>query len=282
MVPAESIDITMARSQIIKHRRGFSVDWKELWVFRELFFALALRDVKVRYKQTIIGIAWAVLQPLILMVVFSVFFGQMIGIETDGVPYPIFVYSGLLFWNYFAGALRAASGSMVANQAIVQKIYFPRIIVPTSATIVYLFDFVFSAMIFAGMMVYYGFVPSLIGLAMIIPALMVTFFSFTGLGLFFAAINVKYRDVRYALPFFIQLLMFVTPVIYPSSILGSYAWVWYINPMAGVIDVMRSGLLGAGSIDWILFGSSIVVSILFALIGIVYFLRTEKYFADLV
>jgi lipopolysaccharide transport system permease protein len=246
------------------------------------FFALAIRDVRVRYKQTVIGILWAILQPFLLMVVFSVFFGQMIGIDTEGVPYPIFVFSGLLFWNYFSSSLSAASSSMVANQAIVQKIYFPRIILPISSTIVFLLDFFLASVIFAGMMMFYGFTPTLLGLALVVPCLIITALTFTGLGLFFSAMNVKYRDVRYVLPFCIQILLFVTPVIYPPSLLGSYQWLWYLNPMSGVIDVIRDSFFLSGSVDWQLFGIAGIVSVLFFAAGVLYFNMTEKYFADLI
>lgn len=267
---------------VIKPRKSFSLNLSEIWRFRELFSAFAVRDVKVRYKQTIIGIAWAIVQPFIMMVVFSVFFGKVAGIKTDGIPYPLFIYSGLLFWNYFSNALSSVSNSMVANQAIVQKIYFPRVIIPLSSSAVYLLDFIFSAVIFIGLMIYYGFAPTITGLLLVIPALLITTLSFTGIGLFFAALNVKYRDVRYVLPFFIQLLLFVTPVIYPPSVLGKYEFLWYLNPMSGVIDVMRDGLLAIGPIDWMLFVSAIVMSIIFFIVGLFYFNKTEKYFADLV
>lgn len=267
---------------ILKPKKGFGINFAEIWRFRELFGAFATRDIKVRYKQTVIGIVWAVLQPFILMIVFSVFFGKVAGIKTDGIPYPLFVYSGLLFWNYFSNALSSVSGSLVANQAIVQKIYFPRIIIPISSSVVFLLDFVFSTIIFAGLMWYYGFTPTLVGVLLLIPALLITTLAFTGIGLIFAALNVKYRDVRYVLPFFIQLLLFVTPVIYPPSVLGQYQWLWYLNPMSGVIDVMRDGLLAIGPVDWMLFGAAAVSSIVLFMLGIFYFNKTEKYFADLV
>lgn len=267
---------------VIKPKKAFSLNLKELILYRELFLSLAIRDIKVRYKQTVIGALWAVLQPLILMIVFSVFFGKIAGIKTDGIPYPIFVYSGLLFWDFFSNSLSSASNSLVANQAIIQKIYFPRIIIPVSSTLVFLLDFVFSSVIFTGLMFYYQTAPSLLGLALIIPALIISFLTAMGIGLFFSAINVKYRDVRYVLPFFIQLLLFVTPVIYPPSVLGKFQWLWYLNPMSGVIDTMRNGLLNVGPINWQLLGASALVSIVLFCIGLLYFSKTEKYFADIV
>lgn len=267
---------------VIKPKRPIGLHLKEIWQFRELFLALTVRDMKVRYKQTAIGVLWAVFQPFILMVVFTIFFGRIAQISTNGVPYPIFVYSGLLFWNYFSNALSAASGSMVANQAIIQKIYFPRIILPTASVVVFLLDFFFSSIIFAGLLIYYHVTPSITGLFLLVPMLLITTLTLLGIGLFFSAVNVKYRDVRYVLPFFIQLLLFVTPVIYPATILGEYKWLLYLNPMSGVIDVFRSTFLSLGSISWPLFGSSILVSTIFFLIGLAYFQKTERYFADLI
>ena len=267
----------------IKPIRGFiNIDWKELWRYRELFYFLAWRDIKVRYKQTTIGVLWAVLQPFLTVVVFSVFFGRIAGISTGEIPYPIFAYSGILFWSYFSNSLSAASNSMVSSQAIIQKIYFPRIIMPIASTLVFLIDFFFAAIIFIGLMVYYHFSPTLLGILLVIPSLIIAFLTFSGLGLIFSAINVKYRDVRYALPFFIQLLIFLTPVIYPASILGRYQWLWYFNPMSGVIETMRAGLLGVGAINWGLFVSSILLSILLFFIGLLYFKKSEKYFADII
>ena len=268
---------------IIKPIKGFAnLELKELWRYRELLYFLAWRDIKVRYKQTVIGILWAILQPLLTMVVFVIFFGRIAGISSGDIPYPIFAYAGLLFWNYFSNSLSGASTSLVLNQKIIQKMYFPRIIMPIASTLVYLIDFFFAATIFIVLMIYYRFSPTLIGILLLLPALIITFLSFSGLGLIFSAINVKYRDVRYALPFFIQLLIFVTPVIYPISILGNYQWLWYLNPMSGVIETMRVGLLGVGTINWGLFASSIILAILLFFFGVLYFKKSEKDFADLV
>ena len=267
---------------VIKPKKSWKINFKELWSYRELFWSFAVRDIKVMYKQTIMGIAWAILQPFLMMVVFSIFFGKIAGIGTEGSPYPIFVFVGLLFWNYFSGSLSGISGSMVSNQSMIQKIYFPRVILPLSSVIVNLVNFAFASLILIGLMFYYHFSPSFVGILMIIPAIIVTSFSFVGLGLFFASVNVKYRDVRYVLPFFIQLILFVTPVIYPPVVLGHYQWLWYLNPMSGVIQTMRVGLLGIGQIDWLLFMGSLVLSLIIFVFGILYFNKTEKEFADLV
>jgi len=267
----------------IKPVKGFfNIDLQELWRFRELFYFLAWRDIKVRYKQTSIGIVWAVLQPFLTMLIFSVIFGRVAGISSGNIPYPIFVYSGLLFWNYFSNALSAASNSLVAEQNIIQKVYFPKIIIPLSSTLVFLLDFFFAAIILVGLMVYYHFFPSLVGVLLVVPSIIITFLSFSGLSLMLSSINVKYRDVRYALPFFIQLLIFITPVIYPASILGTHKWLLYLNPMSGVIETMRVGLLGVGTIDWSVFGFSALLSIILFMLGLLYFKRSERFFADII
>ncbi len=267
----------------IKPIKGFiKIDWEELWRYRELLYFLAWRDIKVRYKQTFIGVFWAAIQPFLTMVVFSIFFGRVAGISSGEIPYPIFAYTGLLFWTYFSGSLSASSNSLVANQAVIQKVYLPKIIIPVASTLVFLVDFFFAATVFIGLMIYYQFFPTLVGILLVIPLLIVTFLSSSGLGFILSAINVKYRDVRYALPFFIQLLIFVTPVIYPTSVLGRYQWLWYLNPMSGVIEAMRAGLLGVGTINWTLLISSVLLSILLFFFGILYFKKSEKYLADII
>jgi len=267
---------------IIKPKTVFSFNLKEIWQYRELFWTFAWRDIKVRYKQTIIGMLWAILQPFIAMIVFSVFFGRIAGISSGNIPYPIFVYTGLVFWTYFSSSLSASSDSMIGNQAIIQKIYFPRIILPISVTLVHLVDFFFAFLVLIGLMIYYHFLPTLSGILLILPSILITFLSFSGLGLFLSSLNVKYRDVRYALPYFIQILIFVTPVIYPPIVLGKYQWLWYLNPMAGVIETMRASLLGIGTINWQLLGSAAIISILSFVFGLIYFNKTERFFADII
>lgn len=273
----------MSETRIIRPPKSIAqINFKELWDYRELFYTLAWRDIKVRYKQTFIGAVWAMLQPFVLMVVFSVFFGQVAGLAQEGIPYPIFVFTGLLFWNLFSNSLSASSDSLVSNQAMLQKIYFPRVILPISTMIVFLVDFFFASLIMIVLMIYYGFAPTVVGIVLIIPALFITVLSSAGLGLALASINVKYRDVRYVLPFFVQILLFITPVIYPPDILGEYQWLWFLSPMAGVVDTMRAGMLGIDSIDWQLLGGSFLVSLVFLISGVTVFNKTEKYFADIV
>jgi len=272
----------MKNEIIINSKNRFTLSLRELWLYRELLYFLAWRDIKVRYKQTALGILWAILQPFVTMFVFSIFFGRIAGIGSGSIPYPIFVYTGLLFWTYFSSSLSGISDCLLGSQNLIQKVYFPRLILPFSATIVFLVDFLFAAIVFIFLMIYYHFVPTLIGILLIAPCLVVTFLSFSGLGLILAAINVKYRDVRYALPFFLQTLIFITPVIYSTSILGRYQWLWYLNPMSGVIETMRAGLLGVGMINWGLLGASTIFGIIIFFLGIIYFRKTEKYFADLI
>lgn len=267
---------------IIKPKKTFSLnDFKEIWQYKELLYFFTWRDLKVRYKQTVIGILWAILQPFMTMVVFSVFFGAMIKVPSDNVPYPIFVYVGLLFWQFFSGALGETSSSLTSNQAIITKVYFPRLILPVSYVITKFIDFLIAAGILVGMMVYYGYLPHLKGLFLMPILLIITFMASVGGGLFLAAINVKYRDVRYALPFFIQILMFVTPVIYPASIVGKYSWILSLNPMTGVIQNARAAILGSTVINWVQLGTAALASFVLLVIGIVYFKKVEQYFADI-
>jgi lipopolysaccharide transport system permease protein len=268
---------------IIKPQKTLRIDWRELWAYRELFYFFAWRDIKARYKQTAIGIAWAILQPFIMMVVFTLFFNKVVGIQSGAIPYAIFSYTGLLFWNYFSQALNRSSESLVANQGIITKTYFPRVIAPISATIVAAIDFCFAGVIFVGLMAYFRIVPGLEGVLLFFPMLFVSFIAASGLGMFLSALNVKYRDVRQALPFFIQTLLFLTPVIYPVSMVPErFQWLLYLNPMTGVITTMRATLLHEGVIDWSLVSISIVSALALFVLGFVYFKRREREFADII
>jgi lipopolysaccharide transport system permease protein len=269
---------------IIKPKKGLaSFDFKELWNYRELFYFLSWRDIKVRYKQTVLGIAWAVLQPFLTMVVFSIIFGSMAKMPSDNIPYPIFVYTGLLLWDIFANSLSNASSSLVGNAAIIQKVYVPKLIITASSAISCLVDFFFAFMVLWGIMFYYHFMPSFKGLLFLPLALFVTLLASLGLGWFLAAANVRYRDIRYVLPFFIQLLIFVTPVIYPVSIVPqNYRWLLYLNPMTGVIETFKASFLGTGIINWNAFLISIIIGFIFFIFGLWYFLKTEKIFADVI
>jgi lipopolysaccharide transport system permease protein len=279
----ETQAVTSAPMLIIRPKKVFSfADLRELWIYRELLYFFSWRDIKVRYKQTFIGILWAVFQPLITMIVFTVLFGKLAGIPSNGVPYPIFVYVGLLFWQFFSSALSDTSNVLITNQAIVTKVYFPRLILPISAVITNLIDFAIGAVILVGLMIFYGYVPNLAGLLVLPLLLLISFMAAIGGGLFLASINVKYRDVRYALPFFIQLLMFLTPVIYPASIAGKYSKLLAINPMTGVIQGARAALLNTTPLNWVLIADSFIGTLILLAFGVYVFKKTERFFADII
>jgi lipopolysaccharide transport system permease protein len=268
---------------VIKPKKIFHLsDLRELWQYRELLYFFTWRDLKVRYKQTVIGAGWALFQPFITMVVFTVFFGSLAKIPSDNVPYPIFVYVGLLFWQFFSSALGDTGNVLITNQAIITKVYFPRLILPISSVITKLVDFAIAGIILVGLMIYYGYMPHLWGFLLVPLLLFISFMAAVGGGLILAAINVKYRDVRYALPFFIQILLFVTPVIYPASIAGKYSKLLAINPMTGVIQNARAALLGTAPINWALIGISFIGCFVLLIAGIFIFKRVERYFADII
>lgn len=262
------------------------LNWAELWRYRDLFLVLAWRDISVRYKQTFLGVVWTILQPVTTMLIFTFVFNRMAGIQSgDGTPYPIFLYTGQLFWQYFSGTLSNASQSMVSNASLVQKVYFPRLVLPATAATTGLVDFAVAAVILAGMMVWYGFIPRLIGLAALPVLILTTILCALGVGMSLAAINVKYRDVRYALPFFINIIMYVSPVIYPVSMLDKYPWaktaMTWLNPMSGVITNARAGILGNSPLDWRVIGISLLMSMVYFAVGLRVFRSMERYFADI-
>jgi lipopolysaccharide transport system permease protein len=268
---------------IIEPRKNFSWDeFKEIWAYRELMYFFTWRDLKVRYKQTTFGIAWAIFQPLIAMVVFSIFFGKLAAMPSDGIPYPIFVYVGLILWQFFSGSLSQISLCFVGHKEIITKVYFPRIILPISAIFTKFVDFAIASVILVGLMFYYGYTPRLSGLLILPLLLLITFMAALGLGLFLASLNVKYRDVGYILPFFIQLMMFLTPVIYPASLTGVYSWFLAMNPMTGVIKAARSALLADFPQNWLQLGISAGACLLMLIFGYYYFRKTEQFFADIV
>lgn len=269
---------------IIKPAKGWvSINWRELWRFRELFYIFTWRDIKVRYKQTVVGVGWVVFQPIIMMVIFTLFFGILAKIPSQGAPYPIFVYTGLLFWNYFSAALTNSSNSLVESQEIIKKVYFPRIILPITSTLAGLIDLIISFGVLLILMAFYHYPPHFVGL-LLAPLLMIlTFLLAVGLGLLLSSINIKYRDVRHALPFFIQLMLFLTPVIYPPSIVPvRFQWLLMLNPMAGIIEAARAGIIGNNPINWQGLGISTLIIVFLIFLGLYYFKRTERFFADIV
>ena len=268
---------------IIRPTEGLlAFDLRELARYSELFYFLAKRDIKVRYKQTVLGGLWAIIQPAFAMIVFSVFLGRMAHMPSDNIPYPVFVYAGLLAWTYFANALAAAGESMVSNANLITKVYFPRLIVPAAAALAGLLDFFIASFLLAAMMLWYGIYPG--AAVLLFPVLIgLTFFCAIGAGLWLAALNVEYRDIRYVIPFLIQLWMFASPVIYPSSIVPErYQWLIAVNPMAGVIKAFRACLLGTQPVDWVSLGVSSAVIALLLVSGLFYFRRMERTFADVV
>jgi len=257
--------------------------WKDLWRYRELFYFLAWRDILVRYKQTAIGVAWALIRPFLTMVVFTVIFGKIAKLPSEGVPYPIMVFAAMLPWQFFSSALSEASGSLINDANLISKIYFPRLIIPSSSVIVSFMDFLISAVILAGLMLWYGFMP---GWRMITLPLftLVVFFCATGAGLWLSALNVKYRDFRYVVPFILQLGLYISPVGFSSSIVPErWRMLYALNPMVGVIDGFRWAILGGDAgIMWPGFLVSLtLVGVLFVT-GIAYFRKMEKTFADVI
>ncbi len=259
-----------------------SIRLAELWQYRELVYFLTWRDVKVRYKQTALGAAWAIIQPFFTMVVFSLFFGKLAKIPSDGVPYPIFAYTALVPWTFFANALTQSSNGLVQNANLLKKVYFPRLAIPISNVVSGCVDFVLAFIVLLGMMFYFGMVPTwnVVWLPLLLLLALVTSL---GVGLWLSALNVEFRDVRYVVPFLTQFWMFCTPIAYPSSLLPEkWRVVYAVNPMVGVVDGFRWALLGADTAP----GSTLVVSSIVAVAlligGAFYFRRMEKSFADIV
>jgi lipopolysaccharide transport system permease protein len=269
---------------IIRPPQGWSqLGLRELWEYRELLYFLTWRDIKVRYKQTALGAAWAVIQPFFIMVVFSLFFGKLAGIKAPaGIPYPVFTFCALLPWQLFAQALQESSNSLVANERLITKVYFPRLVVPIAAVLGGLVDFAIAFVVLLGMMAWYGIIP---GLAVLYLPLFILLAVMTalGVGLWLSALNVQYRDVRYTLNFLTQLWMFITPIAYPSSIVPEkWRAVYGLNPMAGVVEGFRWALLGKTEAPGPLLAVSVVTVILILVGGLYYFRRMEETFADIV
>jgi lipopolysaccharide transport system permease protein len=267
----------------IAPRRGWlALDLAELWTYRELLYFFVWRDIKVRYKQTVIGAAWAVLQPLMTMLVFSLFFGKLAKIPSQGLPYPIFYYCALLPWMYFSTAMQGATNIVVDHQRVITKIYFPRVVLPIAAISSGLLDFAISFVVFLGMMVYYRIVPTR---AIIwLPAFtLLAILTALGVGLWLSALNALYRDVRYLVPFLVQFWMFASPVVYPSSLVPEkWRLLYGLNPMAGVIEGFRWALTGHGQPPGILLAASSAAVILLVLSGLVYYHAVEGTMADVV
>jgi len=268
---------------IIRPSRGWiSLNLHDLWEYRELLYFLTWRDIKVRYKQTVLGAAWAIIQPFFTMVVFSVFFGKLAKMPSDDIPYPIFSYAALVPWTFFANGLSQSSSSLVASANLIKKVYFPRLVVPISSVISGAVDFVLAFAVLLGMMLYFGIVPTwnIVWLPLLLLLALVTSL---GVGLWLTAMNVQFRDVRYAVPFLVQAWMFATPIAYPSSLLDEpWRTLYGINPMAGVVEGFRWALLGTQTAPGPIVLVSALVAVGLLVSGAYYFRRMEKTFADLV
>jgi lipopolysaccharide transport system permease protein len=267
---------------IIKPNRSWSaLDVWEILDRRELLFLLARRDISVRYKQTVLGVMWAILQPFLTMIVFTVLFGRIAKLPSDGVPYSIFAYAGLLPWTFFSNAVSNSSNSLVGSVALITKVYFPRMVIPAAAVVAGLADLAIAAGVFFPMMLFYGIWPG-IGILMLLP--LVGLISLTALaaGLWLSALNVKYRDVRYVVPFAIQMGMYVTPVIYPISVIPPrWKWILALNPLCGTVEAFRASLLNR-TFHWILLGESFALTIVLLVLAAFWFTRMEREFADVI
>jgi lipopolysaccharide transport system permease protein len=274
-LPAEPLVV------IQPNKRWTLLSFKDIWAYRELLFFLTWRDVKVRYKQTALGAAWAILQPLFMMVIFTIFFGRLAAVGSSGVPYPVFALAGLVPWTFFSNSITASGNSLVGSANLITKVYFPRLIVPAAAMLAGLVDFVLAFVLLCVLMAYYQIVPTIQILFLPVLVVLTALFSL-GVGTWFSALNVKYRDVRFALPFLIQLWLFVSSVILPSSAIPpKWRWLLTLNPMSGIIEGYRAALFGL-PFDWPAIGIASGLTILTLLYSIYAFGRVERSFADII
>ena len=268
---------------IIENKGKFTLGGRELWQYRELFYFFTWRDIKVRYKQATLGILWAAMQPLSMMVLFTFIFSKGLKVGSDGLPYPIFAFSGLMIWNIFSNGLLNAASSMVSNANIIKKIYFPRLIIPLSSILTAMFDFLFAFGAFIGLLIYYQLPFSFWKLLVFTPlSILLTVITTFGLGTLLASLNVKYRDFQYALPFMIQFLLFLNPVLYSSKSFdnSNVQWLMKLNPIAGAINLMRS-IFVDGNVQWSVVALQFLVAIILLFLGVYFFRKMEAYFADL-
>jgi lipopolysaccharide transport system permease protein len=266
---------------IIEPKKGWQlIDWKELYAYKDLFYFLVWRDIKILYKQTILGLAWAIIRPVFSMIVFSIIFGRMAQVPSDGIPYPVFSYAALLPWTYFSTAMTDSTQSLINNAPMLTKIYFPRLIIPMTPVLAKLVDFVLSFFILALLMAWYGVVPTwnILFLPLLILLMILTA---SGVGMWLSALAIQYRDIRHAIQFISQILLYTAPVVWPVSLIPEqYRLLYGLYPMAGVIEGFRASLIGANPMPWdlILIGS--LSALLIALSGAFYFRRLERFFAD--
>lgn len=268
---------------VIQPSRGWvSLSLRDLWEYRELLYFLAWRDIKVRYKQTVLGAGWAIIQPVITMIVFSVIFGKFAKIPSDDIPYPIFSFCALLPWNYFAAALARSSGSLVGSAHLISKVYFPRLVIPISSLLAGLVDFAIAFVVLIGLMIWYGVAPT--ASILWFPAfLLMAVITALGVGLWLGALNVQYRDVQYLVPFLSQIWMFATPVVYPTSMIPEgWRLLYGLNPMAGVVEGFRWALLGKSEGPGPMLALSVAIAMTLLISGALYFRRIERTFADVI
>jgi lipopolysaccharide transport system permease protein len=266
---------------VIEPKSGWRlIDFKELWQYRDLFYFLVWRSVKARYAQSTIGIGWAVIQPLFSMLVFTIVFGRLAKISSDGVPYAVFSFAALVPWTYFANALSESTASLVTNSNLLSKVYFPRLILPLSSVLAKLVDFSIAMVLLLGLLVFYGMMPNwgVLALPLLIVLMMLTA---AGLGMWLTSLSVQYRDVNYAIGFIVQLLMYSAPVVYPASLIPEkYQLLYALNPMVGVIEGFRSALLGTRPMPWHFLAMGTITALAVAITGALYFRRKERLFAD--
>ncbi len=256
------------------------INWQELWQYKDLFFFLVWRDIKTRYAQSVLGVGWAIIQPVFSMIVFTIVFGNLAKVNSEGVPYAIFSYTALVPWTFFSSSLTSASGSLISSKNLITKVYFPRLIIPISPVLGRLIDFGISFLILLGLMEWYG-VKLTIWALMIPVFIIIMVLTAAGVGMWLTALSIQYRDIRYGADFFVQLLMYGSPVIYATSIIPEkYQILYALNPMVGVIEGFRSALLGTRAMPWDLIGVGALMAIAFFLSGAIYFRSMERYFAD--
>ncbi len=271
-----------APSIVVEATRSWDLNFREIWDYRDLLFFLAWRDISIRYKQTVLGASWAVIQPFLTMILFTIFFGKLAAVPSEGVPYPVFTFAALLPWQYFSTTLGNVANSLVNNSNLLSKVYFPRLLIPIASLLPPAVDFVIAFLVLLGMMIFYHLSPTshVVWLPVFMLLALVTTL---GAGLWLAALNVKYRDVRYIVPVMVQFGMFVSPVAYPSSLVPApWRTLYALNPMAGVIEGFRWALLGTDTAPGPLVAVSAVAALILLVSGLFYFRRTEKTFADVI
>lgn len=280
---AQPVDEGLPLRTVIEPPSGWQlVDWRELWHYRDLLYFLVWRDIKTRYAQSILGVGWAVIQPVFTMIVFTVVFGRLANISSDDVPYAIFSYTALVPWTYFAGSLTSSSGSLIGAAGMITKVYFPRLVIPIAPVLAKLLDFAIAMLILLGLMLWFRTPPTIWALTLPLLVLLMML-SAAGMGMWLTALSIQYRDIKYGLNFGVQLLMYASPVVYPASkVPEQFRLLYGLNPMAGVIEGFRSALLGTNPMPWDLLAVGTVVAIVLAVSGAMYFGRMERVFADVV